>query len=70
MSVSSVEVITPPITARPSGARKSAPSPWPIATGTPTAADRLGLGTVTEISLGKLTELHSMNDIHRNECMW
>src|SRR5665213_1799463 len=33
MSVSSVDVITPPITARPSGARKSAPSPCPIATG-------------------------------------
>lgn len=26
-NVSSVEVMTPPITARPSGARKSAPSP-------------------------------------------
>src|SRR6185312_816986 len=31
--VSSVDVITPPITARPNGARKSAPSPCPIATG-------------------------------------
>ena len=33
ISVSSVDVITPPITALPNGARKSAPSPAPIATG-------------------------------------
>jgi len=41
--VSTVDVMTPPMTARPSGARKSASSPEPIATGVMPAINAKGV---------------------------